>query len=518
MARSFRFGFVLCICFFVLGLEHPAIVQDSRSDSLPADVGGADPREVVRQLFQRLRSGDIEPVRDWFAPELWVRVLGGLDGLQSEALALREPSRISTRRSNRDESETVYEVEIEHAFPSVPRDVPIAGVINSSYWLIGYNAARGVIDALSFRRNEPFGEGSSEYLVQDLKQESLARAVSIISKPPYPNQNSIKFLFATTRKRDGRSFGYDRDGLTFGAANVHIPDDHKMGHIELPGMKGWTPFKYQEKLDLVKHFAISQLGVMSASDWGDSIRNSKLHEALIFVHGFNTTFDESVYRTAQIMWDLRYQGVPILFTWPSWGGATNVATLARSYKHDHDSALTESDTFDGFIHTLHSLGIDKIHLLVHSMGNFLVLNSLRSERAANQPVKVGQWILAAPDIEVSQFQQFVPTVQPYVTHMTLYASAMDNALLASMAASGGFSRAGFVPAGKPLVMSGVDSIDVSALGGELFGLNHDVFASNRALIDDIGLVLEGRPPDKRLREIRPVPETPPPPEYWRFVP
>jgi esterase/lipase superfamily enzyme len=102
--------------------------------------------------------------------------------------------------------------------------------------------------------------------------------------------------------------------------------------------------------------------------------------------------------------------------------------------------------------------------------------------------------------------------------MTLYASAMDNALLASMAASGGSSRAGFVSDGKPLLMGGVDSIDVSALGGELFGLNHDVFASNRALIDDIGLILEGRTPDKRLREIRPVPETPPPPEYWRFAP
>jgi pimeloyl-ACP methyl ester carboxylesterase len=403
MAKSIRSTLVFFICLFLIGLEEPVIAQDSTSDSLPADVGGADPKQVVRQLFLRFQSGDIEPLRDWFAPELWDRIIGRLDELQSAALALREPNHIRTRRSNRDESESVYEVEIEHAFPPVPPRAQIVGVNDRSYWLIGYNAARGLIDVLSFRRNEPFGEGGSGYLVQDLTPEAIARAVSIISKAPYANQNSIKFLFATTRKLDGRSFGYDRAGMTFGAVNVHVPDDHKMGQIELPGTKGWSSFKYQEKLDLVKHFAISQLGVISQADWSDSIRSSKLHEALIFVHGFNTTFDDSVYRTAQIMWDLRYQGVPILFAWPSWGGATNVAALARSYKHDHDSALTESDAFDGFIHTLHALGIDKIHLLVHSMGNFLVLNSLRDERAAKQPVKVGQWILAAPDLRSVSF-------------------------------------------------------------------------------------------------------------------
>jgi hypothetical protein len=75
-----------------------------------------------------------------------------------------------------------------------------------------------------------------------------------------------------------------------------------------------------------------------------------------------------------------------------------------------------------------------------------------------------------------------------------------------------------VPDGKPVILAGVDSIDVSALGGELFGLNHDVFASKRALIDDIGLVLDGHLPGQRLRQIRPVPDTPPPPQYWRFVP
>jgi hypothetical protein len=97
-------------------------------------------------------SQEISNQFDLFAPELWARMIGSVDDLQSVARALREPNRIRTRRSNRDESESVYEVEIEHAFPPVPPDAKLVGVNDRSYWLIGYNAARGVIDAGAMNR------------------------------------------------------------------------------------------------------------------------------------------------------------------------------------------------------------------------------------------------------------------------------------------------------------------------------------------------------------------------------
>jgi esterase/lipase superfamily enzyme len=101
--------------------------------------------------------------------------------------------------------------------------------------------------------------------------------------------------------------------------------------------------------------------------------------------------------------------------------------IASSYAHDRESALTDSDAFDGLLHTLYGLGIKRVHLLVHSMGNFLVLNALRRETGAKPPIKIGEWVLAAPDIDVDQFRQFVPTVLPFVGHMTLYASAGQRA-------------------------------------------------------------------------------------------
>jgi hypothetical protein len=75
-----------------------------------------------------------------------------------------------------------------------------------------------------------------------------------------------------------------------------------------------------------------------------------------------------------------------------------------------------------------------------------------------------------------------------------------------------------VPREGPIVLAGIDTIDVTAIGDELFGLNHDVFATKRSLVNDIRLLLRGlRPPNDRLSEIRPVPESPPPPHFWRFA-
>jgi hypothetical protein len=81
-------------------------------------------------------------------------------------------------------------------------------------------------------------------------------------------------------------------------------------------------------------------------------------------------------------------------------------------------------------------------------------------------------------------------------------------------------RAGDVFNGSPILLPRIESIDVSAIGDEMFGLNHNVFADNRSLIDDIGrLVLSGtRPPDQRSPQIRCVPEGNIPPDYWRYVP
>jgi hypothetical protein len=184
--------------------------------------------------------------------------------------------------------ESVYEVEVEHSYPRQPDNAQIADINEKSYWLIGYNAVNRLIDTVSFRRQStPIDQaGPTTYQIDDPAQPRMGQALEILAAPQFPNQNSIKFLFATTRKYAGGSFSYDTADMTFGGVDVHVPDDHRMGQIELPGTKGWAPFTYEEKLDLVKHFAISKLGRIAQADWNEIIRNAGRDEALIFVHGF----------------------------------------------------------------------------------------------------------------------------------------------------------------------------------------------------------------------------------------
>ena len=101
--------------------------------------------------------------------------------------------------------------------------------------------------------------------------------------------------------------------------------------------------------------------------------------------------------------------------------------------------------------------------------------------------------------------------------LTLYASSNDRALVVSRNVAGGISRAGDVPAGGPIVLPGLETIDVSSMGEEMFGLNHNTFAAARSLIDDIFILLTKGDRAPRLRQIRPVPEKAEKPSYWRYA-
>jgi esterase/lipase superfamily enzyme len=163
--------------------------------------------------------------------------------------------------------------------------------------------------------------------------------------------------------------------------------------------------------------------------------------------------------------------------------------------------------------------IEKVQIIAHSMGNKLVLDALSSYSETSNPDKVAQLIMAAPDVDRDNFIQMIPKVQRITQGMTLYASSADKALAASRIPAK-VPRAGDVPKEGPVILPNLETIDVTAVGNEIFGLDHSVFATNRDIIDDIKLVLAIglHPPNDRLTEIRPVPDPPAAATYWRYVP
>jgi len=332
------------------------------------------------------------------------------------------------------------------------------------------------------------------------------------------DSQTVEFLFATDRlpgpSTDRVSFIGDRQPkLSFGAATVRIPDDHRIGQISLPSVWRLFGFEiYREKENDKKHFSIKRLSILTQDDWGMLIKEQGTKSALIFVHGFNTGFEDAIYRNAQIIYDLQYQGLSVLFSWSSKGGDVT------DYGYDGNSAMSARDRFIQLMSLLQNdYGIERINVLAHSMGNQVVVDSLVNNSRMPNPLHLEQLIMAAPDVDRRVFSQAIPEIKKITKGMTLYASSADRALKTS-AALAKSPRAGDVPADiGPVVLQDLDTIDVTNIGDELLGLNHSEFATNRDVINDIrSLFLEGKRPP-RLAEIRPMPAPPKPTAYWRYV-
>ncbi len=308
--------------------------------------------------------------------------------------------------------------------------------------------------------------------------------------------------------------------LELGRALVTVPKLHEVPMVERP----WAlkiPYLditlYQEKEDPKKHFTIKEIKSLSQDDFlrlarerlADSQR-FKDH-ALVFVHGYQTKFDNAVFRTAQIAYDLKFDGAPFLYSWPSGG------TL-QGYTYDRESAAQAEPFLREFLTLVRDeTGAKKMSIIAHSMGNQPLLRVLQDlKRSMPEGVLVSQLILAAPDVDRHSFENIVGSIQGIAEGITLYAASNDAALNISRRVNGGVPRAGDVPDSGPIVIEGVDTIDATATSMDSVGINHSGYAENNALLEDIGkLIGTGmRPPEVRLPALEKVESDTG--VYWRY--
>jgi esterase/lipase superfamily enzyme len=152
------------------------------------------------------------------------------------------------------------------------------------------------------------------------------------------------------------------------------------------------------------------------------------------------------------------------------------------------------------------------------MGNLIAVDGLSNSAATDSPAKIAELVMAAPDVDRDLFIQDIPKLARIVKGLTLYADAHDRALALSKRVAGNIPRAGDVPATGPVVLPSLVTIDVSVLGDEMFGLNHNVFATTRNVLDDLRILLDTGAPPPRLGEIRGYPAPPQSPLYYRYTP
>jgi esterase/lipase superfamily enzyme len=314
----------------------------------------------------------------------------------------------------------------------------------------------------------------------------------------------VEVFFGTDRvveKRDGVSelTAESSRVLTYGVAEVSIPPKHEVGRVEAPA---W--WRFEVTADPQRHLVYRGASLMNEDAFFDEVRGvveeSGSKQAFVFIHGFNTSFEDAALRTAQIHHDLGFDGAPIFYSWPSEGSASLLA-----YVHDGNAADRTAPRLEQFLMLVaERTGADKIHLIAHSMGNRALVTALdeiaeelaREERSA----PFNQIVLAAPDIDREVFLDIAAEIPPTGTRVTLYASTNDHALALSKEFNGA-PRAGDSTGGV-VIVNGLNTVDASDVRTELFDIGHDYFSQDDSILQDIGEVMatNAEPAERGLEE------------------
>jgi esterase/lipase superfamily enzyme len=347
--------------------------------------------------------------------------------------------------------------------------------------------------------------------------ESLHVSRSILPEISSSSFYRVRVFFATDRQGglvqggDFRSaYGNARalDGkLQFGECEVSIPHRHRIGNLESPSV-----FKLEFRSDPNKHVALLNLEKLDVEDFFSKVsvaaESAKNSEAFVFVHGYSVTFPEALRRTAQIAFDLRFEGVPICYSWPSLGKYSGYPADEASIE------WTEAHLLSFLDQLCTQRRIKSIHLLAHSMGNralVRILEKIGNRNSSGVPPNVRQTILAAPDIDAGTFEHQAIGAVKAASRLTLYASSSDRPLQWSKDFHK-YRRAGDTEQGI-VIVPGVDSIDASEVPSGFLG--HSYYGDTRTILSDVyQLFMNGSaPPRFGLR-----PEKEAGKLYWVFVP
>jgi esterase/lipase superfamily enzyme len=298
-----------------------------------------------------------------------------------------------------------------------------------------------------------------------------------------PKGQIVRIFYATDRQPSpapatyGRAYSAARNpsgALSYGSALVSIPRDHKMGDLETPT---WWSFSVLPNAD--GYVTLTRVGYEDRGaffqDVHATVASSATKSAFVFIHGYNVSFEDAARRTAQMAYDLGFDGAPILYSWPSQG-------KKQEYPADEDSVQWTVEHLRAFlIDVAQKSGAQRVQLIAHSMGNRALVNALDRLAENHSSVKFREVVLAAPDIDADIFRQLSAAISSQSGRVTLYASSADLALIASQQFHK-YSRAG--ESGKNIViLRGIDTIDATRVDTGFLG--HSYFADNRSILADV---------------------------------
>lgn len=296
-----------------------------------------------------------------------------------------------------------------------------------------------------------------------------------------------RVYFVTNRDRNANSedpneyFVSELSSLRFGYCDVSIPYKRERGTLPEPGWFEW-------KEDPKKHVVLLTIEVndreTTQSAIAERVEASAEKEVLLFIHGYQNTFRDAARRTAQLAFDLNFDGPAVFFSWPA-GHVNYLADLRRA-----EDSIDECVEFVRMASG--KCGAKRVHVIAHSMGNFVLTKAL--EKLATSPEgradlkSLHHIALAAPDINAETFRRKIaPAISGLANRFTVYASTGDLAMDVSREVNQ------WEPLGdvsdesvKAGALSYVDFIDASEIAGDSwFSVGHAYYGDMPELIRDV---------------------------------
>lgn len=291
--------------------------------------------------------------------------------------------------------------------------------------------------------------------------------------------------FVTNRNYAGKKFG-----TTF----PKIPGDLRVGTASVDDQGNVS--------DLVVFPDNPKKGSMALFDQLRGDMKSCGRDTVIYIHGFNNDFDDSIQEGAELARVLGYKYNVVVFSWPS-----NGKTLGY-YPDRHDAEMSGLGfargllKFKEFISQLSKEDAceRKMHLIAHSMGNYVLRHALQKmkqiEGYASTPRLFDQVVLAAADEDndALTLEYKLGNLSNLCSRLNVYFNNGDVALAVSDKVKGNPDRLGHDGPDKPWdVSQKTVLIDVSQRVHGGIDMQHAYIRKEPAVIDDLAQILAGKP-------------------------
>ncbi|HWI86734.1 MAG TPA: alpha/beta hydrolase, partial [Sphingomonas sp.] len=278
----------------------------------------------------------------------------------------------------------------------------------------------------------------------------------------------------------------------YGACDVFVPQSHKFGSIGsglFTRLRTWT----DDRLKIVALIDRAEDAYWRGIRQQLADSSSAGKQAVVFLHGYNVSFEDAALRAAQIGFDLGIEAMAF-FSWPSQGKLT-----LRGYTSDGNSIeASEAAIADFLVKFAEQVDADSIHVIAHSMGNRGLMRAvarISSEAERRSDRQFDNFVLAAADVDADTFRTFADEYAKLARRTTLYVSRKDKALMFAKFWSD-YDRIGFWP--PVAIFPQMDTISVSDVDLSIIG--HGFVAELAPVLGDLHqLFTSNLPPAERIR-------------------